>query len=162
MSQDVSTCICDLHRIPQNWFVSVGQVNSGARDTAHWHMLDHVGMLVLQWFPAASVRPDLMPPAMPPCYTHFEDQMLQMTQLEWSKLHFLPQCKDVWSSLVYDVYRYTYIYTFKTFSMPSSFWLKNSFCKAVVCHKIHSNNSRDPGHILTFWLDGKLMLWSFA
>ena len=75
---------------------------------------------------------------------------------------FLPQCKDVWSSLVYDVYRYTYIYTFKTFSMPSSFWLKNSFCKAVVCHKIHSNNSRDPGHILTFWLDGKLMLWSFA
>ena len=74
----------------------------------HWHMLDHVGMLVLQWFPAASVRPDLMPPAMPPYYTHFEDQMLQLTQLECSKLHFLPQCKDVWSSLVYDVDIHTY------------------------------------------------------
>ena len=48
------------------------------------------------------------------------------------------------------------------FSMTSSFWLKNSFCKVVVWHKIHSNNSRDPGHICTFWPDGKLMLWSFA
>lgn len=68
----------------------------------------YVGILVLQWFPAASTRPDLMPPAMPPYYTHFEDQLLQLTQLECSKLHFLPQCKDVWSSLVYDADIRTY------------------------------------------------------